>query len=323
MSAKPAFIFSLPRSGSTLLQRIIGAHPSVTTVSEPWILLPLFYMRSGEGMYTEYDHKSYLDASADFANHLPNGERDFEKAAHSYAMSLYQKVASEDASVFLDKTPRYHLISDRITSIFEDAKFVFLWRNPISIVASLLNMKETRSWNIGQYEVDLYKGFRNLVDTYRNSKSTYSLKYENLVSSPEKEVRKVFEYLDLEYDKKVLKNFDRVELKGGFGDKKGTNKYNKINKETLEKWTETIKNPVRKKWVKSYIKWIGRKDLNLIGYDLDEMLHQVDQVPISLGQTLSDAWGILRCRIRPWVEPAILREKVQSIGSNKTRYVHS
>lgn len=323
MSAKPAFIFSLPRSGSTLLQRIIGAHPSVTTVSEPWVLLPLFYMRSGEGIYTEYDHKSCLHASADFASHLPNGERDFEEAARSYAMSLYQKVASDDASVFLDKTPRYHLISDRITSIFKDAKFIFLWRNPISIVASILNMKKKRSWNIGYYEIDLYKGLRNLVDTYRKLDSGHSLKYENLVSNPEKKVKEVFDYLGLKYDKKVVKNFNSVELEGGYGDKKGNKKYKKIKKETINKWKKTINNPVRKMWTKSYIKWIGRKDISLIGYDLDEMVCQIDQVPISLRQTLSDAWGVLRCRIRPWIEPVILRDKIQSIGSSRTRYVHS
>jgi hypothetical protein len=184
-------------------------------------------------------------------------------------------------------------------------------------------MKKARSWNIGHYEIDLYKGFRNLVNTYRKLDSGHSLKYENLVSSPEREVKKVFEYLGLKYDKKIVKNFNRVDFEGGYGDKKGTNKYKKIKKETINKWKKTINNPVRKKWVKSYVKWIGRKDLDLIGYDLDEMLHQVDQVPISLGQTLSDAWGVLRCRIRPWIEPVILRDKIQSIGSSRIRYVHS
>ena len=41
MSIRPIFIFSAPRSGSTLLQRVLAAHTQVATASEPWILLPL------------------------------------------------------------------------------------------------------------------------------------------------------------------------------------------------------------------------------------------------------------------------------------------
>jgi hypothetical protein len=45
MSARPTAIFllSLPRSGSTLAQRILAAHEGIATTSEPWILLPYGY----------------------------------------------------------------------------------------------------------------------------------------------------------------------------------------------------------------------------------------------------------------------------------------
>jgi len=40
------FILSLPRSGSTLLQRILGGHSQVHTVAEPWLMLnPLYALR--------------------------------------------------------------------------------------------------------------------------------------------------------------------------------------------------------------------------------------------------------------------------------------
>ena len=42
--ATPIFIISLPRSGSTLLQRILTSHESVASASEPWLLLPLIEM---------------------------------------------------------------------------------------------------------------------------------------------------------------------------------------------------------------------------------------------------------------------------------------
>lgn len=37
------FIVSQPRSGSTLLQRILSAHSQICTTSEPWLALPLLW----------------------------------------------------------------------------------------------------------------------------------------------------------------------------------------------------------------------------------------------------------------------------------------
>src|SRR5262249_20278294 len=41
MATTPILLLSLPRSGSTLVQRVLAAHPGVATASEPWLLLPL------------------------------------------------------------------------------------------------------------------------------------------------------------------------------------------------------------------------------------------------------------------------------------------
>lgn len=40
IKAKGLFLFSLPRSGSTLRQRVIATYPEVATSSELWLLLP-------------------------------------------------------------------------------------------------------------------------------------------------------------------------------------------------------------------------------------------------------------------------------------------
>ena len=61
----PIFIFSLPRSGSTLLQKIIASSNEVSTSSEPWILLPLLYSQKEEGTLSEYSHKNAVLALND------------------------------------------------------------------------------------------------------------------------------------------------------------------------------------------------------------------------------------------------------------------
>ena len=48
------FLLSLPRSGSTLLQRLISAHEDISSTSECWFLLPLIYMKKRYGTFSEY-----------------------------------------------------------------------------------------------------------------------------------------------------------------------------------------------------------------------------------------------------------------------------
>ena len=48
------FLISQPRAGSTMTQRILGSHPDICTVSEPWLMLhPLYAMRP-QGYEAEY-----------------------------------------------------------------------------------------------------------------------------------------------------------------------------------------------------------------------------------------------------------------------------
>ena len=52
----PIFLYSLPRSGSTLLQRMLADNPVIATASEPWFLLPIVYSTKSSGVYAEYSH---------------------------------------------------------------------------------------------------------------------------------------------------------------------------------------------------------------------------------------------------------------------------
>ena len=56
---RPIFIFSLPRAGSTLVQRVLAAHDDIATTSEPWILLPFLFSTKEQGVYAEYSSQGY------------------------------------------------------------------------------------------------------------------------------------------------------------------------------------------------------------------------------------------------------------------------
>src|SRR5688572_7827725 len=137
MGAQPIFLFSLPRAGSTLVQRVIASHDDVHTVSEPWLLLPFLYALRTDGARAEYWHEAGAEALADFCGALPGGEDEYRAAVRELAERLYSAATPDGPRYFLDKTPHYHVIADEVMRTFPDAKFVFLWRNPLAALASL------------------------------------------------------------------------------------------------------------------------------------------------------------------------------------------
>lgn len=71
---RPVFMLSLPRSGSTLLQRLLAGHPQVHTVAEPWLMLHLAAAAGHHnGLSMDYDPGVAERAMEDFAAGLPGG----------------------------------------------------------------------------------------------------------------------------------------------------------------------------------------------------------------------------------------------------------
>ena len=320
---KPLFLFSLPRSGSTLAQRILAAHKPIATASEPWILLPYLYTLREHGVYAEYSHRVLVQAVEDFCAVLPNGRNDYVAEVRKLALRLYGKASADDARYFLDKTPRYHLISDEIVSTFPDGKYIFLWRNPLAVVASIMETWASGKWNLYRFKVDLFDGIENLTNTYeRYEDEAYAVRYEELITKSEESWAGVFSYLDLSFDRSALRRFGNVELTGKWGDHSGTQKYTGVSVDPLEGWKRTLNNPVRKAWCRRYLRWIGRDRLALMGYELDGLIADLDSLPTTYRRVGSDAgrgcWGL----IRDLSEPKILAQKLSKLPEWKRIHVH-
>ena len=297
-SVRPIFILSLPRSGSTLLQRLLAAHESVATAPEPWILLPYLYTLRNQGVTAEYGHQTVVRAIHDFCLTLPHGEADYLNEIKNLALRLYTKASPPDVTYFVDKTPPYSLIASELVSLFPEAKFVFLWRNPLAVTASIMTTWAAGKWNLHERKVDLYAGLENLVAAYETSKAQVcALRYEDLVSQPEVELQRVFSYLDLSYDPQVVARFVNVEIKGEFVDPTGVKTYQKISREPIDKWAHIHSNPFRKQWCRRYLQWIGEGRLSIMGYDMDQLLCELDTVPLSSRYLVSDLIreGLARC----------------------------
>ena len=268
---KPIFIFSLPRSGSTLLQRILNSHPKIASSPEPWLLLPYVYANKKDGKISEFNSALSYIALNDFISNLPNKEEDYYEELKKFTLNLYRKNSYKEASYFLDKTPRYYFIIPQIAKIFPNAKFIFLFRNPLQIYSSILKTwGNNRFNNLFRNHIDLYEGPKFLTEGYKLlANKSIHINYESFIEHPEMNLKKIMNYLGIEYSRDYLNYLQQKSLNGKLGDQTGVYKYNSIeNKQTLTKWKETFKkNTFRKHIIKKYIDGLDEEILSNMGYD--------------------------------------------------------
>jgi sulfotransferase family protein len=275
----PIFVLSLPRSGSTLLQRVLAAHEEISTTPEPWLLLPQFYAMRETGIFAEYGQIPCARAIREFAAGLPNGEHDYRDELRRFVLGLYRKASGGKGSYFLDKTPRYHFVTDELVDLFPDAKYIFLWRNPLAIASSIVQTWGGGRWKIERWRGDLFDGLTHVIDAYERSSTAFAVRYEDLVTEPLTAWSRVFEYLQLPFDESLLTSFRSVPLQGRMGDRTGSKRYETISAAPVDKWPATVCNPMRKRWFRAYLEWIGERRLATMGYSLSSLTEELDAIP--------------------------------------------
>jgi hypothetical protein len=118
---KPIFIVGAPRSGTTMMFRLLGSNPALGS-------LP----REGHNMWRMFHHPRYSGWTSDAvgSGEVRFGERRFISA---YLYSYFE------ATRFVEKTPENSLRIPYLLDLFPDAHFVFIKRNPCDVVNSLIN----------------------------------------------------------------------------------------------------------------------------------------------------------------------------------------
>ncbi len=299
---RPLFLFALSRSGSTLLQRMLATHPQVSTSAEPWVLLPFWDVLDHSGRtFSLYGHELATRAVMEFAENLPEGRATMVERIRQLVLGLYADAAGENAHFFLDKTPAYSLICREIVEMFPEARFVWLVRHPLSVVASMTETFADGKWYIYRRLHELYLGLAELAACYEaNQQIMIKLRYEDLLCNPDREMRRLFSYLGLSADEADWRRFPRVELHGRMKDPTGVNAYKTLSSEPLTKWRDSFRNPFRKAWARRYLAWIGRERLALMGYSLDEIQTDLDSIPVRMrglaGDVARHLYGLWRVR---------------------------
>jgi hypothetical protein len=289
VSVTPVFLLSLPRSGSTLVQRVLAAHDGVATAPEPWIVLPQVYALRDAGAYAEYGHALAGRAIGDFADRLDGGRERYWSEVRGFVERLYVAASGPNDRLFVDKTPRYHFVADDLYRIFPEARFVTLWRNPLAVVASTVETWGRGRWMVERWRVDLFEGIDNLVRAYEaHADRTHAVRFEDLLTRPEEAWPALFDHLDVAFDPASLARFAGVDMEARMGDPTGRHRYDVLSTEPLERWKLSISSSVRRRWCRDYLRWIGHERLAVMGYSLDELLGELDEIPVSLGSLGSD-----------------------------------
>jgi hypothetical protein len=253
-------------------------HPKINSVAEPWLLLPFLSTIKKEGTLAKYSHGTCNNAFNDFIKNT-GGKENYLSNLNDFAMNLYKSASDDKHVYFLDKTPRYHLIITEIAETFPDAKFIFLFRHPLSIYSSVLRTwNKNNFFNHGHY-VDLYEGPDNLLKGYNILKDkSLKINYEDLVVDLEGQVKNISEYLNLETKEFNIEEYNSKDLKGRMGDQKGIKKYSGVSNKSIDKWKKTFNTNFRKKIAKKYIRELDDEYLELTNLNKSDTIEEIENI---------------------------------------------
>ncbi len=247
-------------------------HPSICSTSEPWFLLPLLGSFQRDFHVSLYSSVNARKAYFDLVKQLDGGEDEFRKALANMIMRIYKGLSKNDEFFFLDKTPRYYLIIDEIVKMFPNAKLIFLFRNPVSIMSSIISFfGGNRLTSFHNYDIDLELGTKFLAEGWQKyGHKSIRVSYEDLTLGPGDELNKVFHYIGLETPREALTNFSNSVLTGQLGDKVGENVKEVRSSRILIKT-----NWIRKKYILHKLSKMNSQSLLVCGYVKDELILEV------------------------------------------------
>ncbi len=311
------FLISLPRSGSTLLQKILTAHPEVASTGEPWILLPLAFLDSERTIEAIYDHANAARGIRELIGNLPKGRQSYIAHLRQFCMGIFQDLA-HGAPIFLDKDPRYYLILDFLVELFPEAKFIFLFRNPLDVMSSMINTWLSNKLTLHAYHIDLYEGVRLMSRGCRvHANRGIDVHYEQLVHEPREEIARICRFLQISYRDDLLVNFKSVDFGGSMGDPTGALQYNEVSPASVNIWPKKLNNVYRLRFARKYLKVLGNDVLAPWRFSVEEFDRTASKMNVRFAGSLkdmayrqmSDAWRLLSgTRIRKMLRERKYRE---------------
>nr|WP_329741755.1 sulfotransferase [Dyella sp. A6] len=201
----PIFILGMPRTGTTLVERILASHPEVRSIGEP----QAFGMAVGQAWGTRPTFAGAVDPTP----HM--NTLDWQLIGDRYLAMTGQNA---DGGRFIDKFPQNFLYAGFIAHAFPHAKLICLRRHPLDTCLSNFRELFAEKLPYYHYSFDLmdigryYVGFDRLMSHWQRvlPGRILEVRYESLVAEPELVVRQLLDHCSLPWDANCLA-FERNE----------------------------------------------------------------------------------------------------------------
>jgi len=211
----PIFLVGCPRSGTTLLQQMLNAHPAIAIAPETHFIRRFWLQRERYGDLSEDENYQRLiremTMMPEFTEMQLNA-REFSEAAWEngrsypalFQLLLEQFARTHHTHVVGERTPEHLLYMPILRQFFPAARFIHLVRDPRAVVNSWRQVP----WSSGN-PIDNAKVWRLCVVTARKSPpdiqaSLLTLQYEQLVNAPDRSLRTVCEFLGVMFESSML-----------------------------------------------------------------------------------------------------------------------
>ncbi|WP_043319562.1 sulfotransferase [Microbulbifer sp. HZ11] len=194
------FIVGMPRSGTTLVERILASHSQIESLGE----LHEFPLAIKRHSNTGSSHTLDLDVIAEAMNVAPAAiGQDYETRCRARGRS---------AAYLIDKLPMNFLYLGFILRSLPNAKIVVLDRHPLDVCLS--NFRQLFSFNFRYYHYhysleDTARyicAYRDLIDHWQTifRDRIHTVSYEQITENPRREAHALMDYLGLPWEEACL-----------------------------------------------------------------------------------------------------------------------
>lgn len=221
----PLFIVGSPRSGTTLLRKILKRHPKIFVPGETGVFLDLFPF-SGLPLLRKNHSPIKRRALLLEVLMIPRykdifGEKVVEEMRseimkhdleiREFVDMVFQVAMShiDGKKYWAEKTPSHALHIDSIRRVYPNATIIYLLRHPCAVVASMMRytkqsmMQQSWMFDTPSEALDLYLDHYDAWWRFRDE--TLLWKYEEFVQNPEDHLESLLKkHLNIEYDANMI-----------------------------------------------------------------------------------------------------------------------
>ena len=281
------FVIGSPRSGSTLLSRMLGAHSQIHAPAEPHLLTPLAHL----GYYARVDEAPYDTIVSEagireLVAALPNGELDYQSALRAYSDRLYDGLLEGTGCArLLDKTPAYALVLEFLERLYPEARYIVLTRHPIAVWTSQVESFFDGDFEAAQQRSPLLERYVPAIARFlRETKVAHEhVRYEALVQEPRAHMQRLASFLGLAFEEAMVEygSAGPTESARGLGDPTRVSREQRPTTRSLARWAKDLAGrPEAVAYAQRLVDELLDEDLASWGFDRGEIQKELAAVDL-------------------------------------------